>query len=485
LPVLPKPQAILACGFLIPLATTKRRKNHMSTTEISGQEPRLTNNTPTCDDPSLSGDRWVGHYKAMLASDQWKDRIKGIEGLASLNTHYAIAPLCSALEDTGLMVRRSAAQALIALGERYAEEILRQMRPLLNRRDPMVRLAAMIVIYRLTLDQSWLEPMERLLSHRYSGLQDLVSLDSSCIPALLRLRGNPIRSSFDHAVSDMGPEAITLLVAALEHPSTRERAVAMLTASGNSSVQAMIELSRHLDPILRCCAVRVIAGFYTQDGYGMYMFQIDDRWLEPVLDRLLDLAYEPIDRDTQRYVITALGNWRSNRAGPALQRFAESGDPALRELAVRALGSIRDRYATSLLREIVRDERGVIRRHAITALRRIADPVCVPELIGALDDPSGSTRQEAVRALATISSPDAIKALLRVMQHPDRRLAKLAANRFPHMDGPGLHEAVPMLSRLLLMTRKFDGARVCDMAARLLRRIGTPEALAALEEWQR
>jgi HEAT repeat protein len=455
----------------------------MSTNEISGHEPGLTNTQPAQNAPALSGERWVGHFLRMLISDHWGERTKAIAGLARLSSPHAIEPLCDVLENRGLLVQHSATQALIALGERYPEETLQQMRDLLVRTDPMLRLAAMIVIYRLTNDQSLLEPMDWLLSRRYSGLQDLVTLDSSCIPALLRLRGNPARSSFDNAVRNMGDEAITILVAALDDTSTRERAVAMLTAAGNSSVQAMLELSHNPDPILRCCAMRVIAGFYTQDGYGMYVFQIDDRWLEPVLNRLLELADEPIDRDTQRYVITALGKWRSNRAGPALRRFAASGDASLRELAIRSLGKIRDRAATTLLRDIARDERGVIRRHAITALRRIADPACVPDLIGALDDPSGSTRQEAVMALASISSPEAIKALLQVMKQPDRRMAKLAANRFPHMQGPGLYEAVPVLSRLLLMTRKFDGVRVCDMAAQVLRRIGTPEALAALEKW--
>ncbi|MBN2305043.1 MAG: HEAT repeat domain-containing protein [Anaerolineae bacterium] len=118
-----------------------------------------------------------------------------------------------------------------------------------------------------------------------------------------------------------------------------------------------------------------------------------------------------------------------------LAAAVESGSPDLRGAAVHGLSEASGPRVLNLLLTLVQDEDTRVRHNAVRGLDRLADPRSVPALIRLLED-------ETV-----------------YLSHA--------------------------LIRILYASRYALNQRICDIAADALARIGTPEALAAVESWRR
>lgn len=216
--------------------------------------------------------------------------------------------------------------------------------------------------------------------------------------------------------------------------------------------------------------------------------------IDALRDRNCDL------RDSIAYVLSEIGD---PIAVPALlEALSDTSNTSWgRSSAAAALERIGAPAAAPGLLEALAAESTGIRFFAARALGSMGDPSAVPRLTSLLTDlASESWSSEigrvcvcdmAAQALRKIGTKEALAA---VKQQPERIL--------PLLDGEDVEVRVNAIEKLgylrdtvaipklveLLKDRKTKDKRknrLCDLSAQALTRIGTPEALAAVEEWRR
>lgn len=199
-------------------------------------------------------------------------------------------------------------------------------------------------------------------------------------------------------------------------------------------------------------------------------------------ERVCDVAAEVLEQLNVPVANEAVDNWRTDPF-PFFRKALDWYDdqyeiPALRELSKldgdrviealmyamggysqNAFGIARDeiiRRGNGAIPRLVQylDDNNAFRRWvAAYLLGRIGNPIVVSELITALNDPEPKVRCEAAQALGELGDARAVKALRRNLSD---------------------------------QTQCFPGSfikRVCDHAAEKLKRIGTPEAVQAVQKW--
>jgi len=192
----------------------------------------------------------------------------------------------------------------------------------------------------------------------------------------------------------------------------------------------------------------------------------DLQWVELYKDRdheiqrILDVL-DPIPPETQRLVaalnsgveeirpdvIRALGETGHRRALPVLMELLEDEDVTVRGQAAIALGNIGDDSSAPALIEALEDEYDYVRECATVALGNIGDARAIPSLIKALDDMDIEVRRHAVWALGEIGGASVVPVLLEQLGGVDKQ--------------------------------------ICLNAIWALRKMGTPEALKAVEEYEK
>ncbi|MBN1428059.1 MAG: HEAT repeat domain-containing protein [Anaerolineae bacterium] len=158
-------------------------------------------------------------------------------------------------------------------------------------------------------------------------------------------------------------------------------------------------------------------------------------------------ALESTDRHAQR------------SAAGLLWEIGDADTHGLLDTLYYAIGSTRDAVADALDRIGWQPDGIDIAVSYFIAARRWRDclamgKVAVPGLIHALHDPDGNVRRAAAWLLGKSGDPRAVPGLIELLEDT----------------GGGMFGI---------------GERVCDIAAEALERIGTPEALAAVEHWSR
>lgn len=151
------------------------------------------------------------------------------------------------------------------------------------------------------------------------------------------------------------------------------------------------------------------------------------------------------------------------------------------------LGAGGGREAIPRLREALYHRKEEIRRAAAWSLGEIGDPVVVRDLTAALQDRDALVRRNAIAALGKIGDKAAVPRLIDMLADDDPRVRSSAIEVLAGFDDP---RAVPHLIQLLgddtlCGLRKYEALNVNDLAAMALEKLGTDEARAALDGWQR
>ena len=161
---------------------------------------------------------------------------------------------------------------------------------------------------------------------------------------------------------------------------------------------------------------------------------------------------------------------------PLLVKALNDENASVRRGAAKALGKIGDPVAVPVLREALQD-RSVVQEAAI-ALTQIDAPEALQILISALSDTDSTVRDHASDALADMNPPpkDAAPALIAVLNDTEPWVSRHAARALGKIGDPA---AVPMLRKNLT----HRNPRIREAAIGLLKEIGTPEALKAVQEF--
>lgn len=193
-------------------------------------------------------------------------------------------------------------------------------------------------------------------------------------------------------------------------------------------------------------------------------------------------------RDDQwevRWAAAEAAAWIQDKAAvPNLIELIKDPYWVVRIAGIRALLEIRDRAAAQPISRALADTNCNVREAAAEALGVIGDPRAAPALTKALRDTDTHVRVAAVTALGLLASERAEQALLEALNDENeyvRWMALQALNRAPKPT------YTPILVEKLLDEGKpyWETSRICDLSEKLLERIGTPEAIAALESWRK
>lgn len=172
-----------------------------------------------------------------------------------------------------------------------------------------------------------------------------------------------------------------------------------------------------------------------------------------------------VSRDTPTVIqkaIDALDSLEPEKRKEAVKTLSQSSHPAAREALV---GSIQHPLPD-------------VRITAVYALGYIGDAAIVPELINALGDADKDMIIAIIHTLGDIGNSTAVLELLNFLHHEDEYLRRIAVGELGKI---GDVTIIPKLINALL----DEDLEVCRAAAEALKSIATPEALEAVEAWER
>ena len=187
---------------------------------------------------------------------------------------------------------------------------------------------------------------------------------------------------------------------------------------------------------------------------------------------LLIAALKDEDRDIQEQAATVLREIRDPHAVEPFIAALKHEYRWVRGLAADVLGQIGD-LAVEPLIAALKDKDQEVRLLAARALGEIGDPRAVEPLIAALKDKDQEVYWKAARALEQIRDPRAVEPLIAALKDKDQGVRLLAATVLGEIGDP---RAVEPLIAILKVDEKAPW-----QATKALELIGTPEAVAALE----
>jgi len=168
---------------------------------------------------------------------------------------------------------------------------------------------------------------------------------------------------------------------------------------------------------------------------------------------------------------------------PALMIALNDEKPYMRVAAADALACIKDPAAVTGLLEALLDKNRMIGVSAAEALGRIGSAEAVPGLLEALHHAESDVRRASAEALGMIKDSRAVPGLLAALHDPVSYVRRAATEA---LGAIGDDVAVPELVARLADESKewWQNEGVSDIAVQALERIGTGQALAAVENWR-
>jgi len=203
----------------------------------------------------------------------------------------------------------------------------------------------------------------------------------------------------------------------------------------------------------------------------------DIRAVEPLIKALKDKSINLSSNAAE-----ALGVIGDARAVEPLITALKSRDVFLRQSAAEALGIIGDTRAVEPLITALMDEDDFVRQNAARSLGEIGDRRAVEPLIVALTDEDSVVRGDAAMALGVIGDVRAVEPLIAILKDKDMFVRQNVATALGII---GNAQAIEPLTMLLDDDNDDDIFNPSYAAQKALERIGTPEALKALEDWRK
>lgn len=349
----------------------------------------------------------------------------------------ALEPLISALSDTDRGVRTGAAEALGRLGPFTLEPLIGA----LSDTDGHGRAGAAMALTRLK-DSRSLGPL-------------LTALDDS---------DWQVRREVAFALGALDDDrAIERLTQRLDDSQREVRnavALALWQLRASPPINELIAALKDSDVTVRRAIVAALSEIGAVEA------------ISGLVEALRDS-----DHDIRMDIIFALKQLGTKSTLPLLGLLSDA-DQRVRVVAAEALGNLGDLRAVMPLLRALNDSASEVRISAAEALGNLGDPRAVEPLIGALNDYVGGVRESAASALGKLNDARAIEPLIEALSDPDILVQAQAVTVLAAMEAP---QAVEPLTRFL--TNK--GTYMARKAVWALHKIGTPESLAAVEQWER
>jgi HEAT repeat protein len=338
--------------------------------------------------------------------------------------------------------------------------------------------------------------------------------DTAAVNGLLKVLRDEdwrVRRAAARALWQIGAPAVPGLIEAVRDASVdvRSSAAEALGAIGDASaVAGLVEALQDVDALVRRSAAEALGWIRDPAAVPGLIERLDDidkpRWEE---ERVCDMAAQSLERIGTPEALTAVKKWRRTQVVSA-----DEGKPTIPPPIEEPQDKLRAAETLSELKKALHDADWFVRRGAAEALGATRDAKAVPGLLIALKDDDSDVRWVAARALGAIADASAVPALVEALHDRDFLVTEAAAWALWQIGAPavpGLIErlrdpsvdvrggAVEALSAIGdaaavpgLIERLSDteipwlaDERICDIAAGALRRIGTKEALAAVESW--
>ncbi len=427
-----------------------------------------------------------------LTDSRHSVRKNAVSSLAKIGDARAVQPLIRALQDTNEGVRRRAAEALGRIGDvRAVEPLIR----VLKDADDLVRQAAAEALGRLE-DPRAVEPLVAALQDyyvnvRWAVMEALARLGDSRVlgplTSVLEEENRDVRLRAVKALSELGAPAVEPLVTTLKDGDLDVR---------RAAAEALERLG---EPVLE----PLVTAFKNGNGHSPCA-------CAEVLERLGDLAVDPLivaladdNPDVRQRATRLLGQvWDLTEVSQL-----GSDDWKLRIEACWALGRLGDTRAVVPVAAVLKDNHPIAKRAAVKALGQLADARAAEPLIAALKESNPQVRSGAAEALGRLGDVQAVEPLIEAFNDSDKSVRRAAAEALERLGEPAIEPLIAALndSREVVQRRAAQVlANLADVrtvepfraalkkgdgivrweAVRALTRIGTRDALAALEEYE-
>ncbi len=232
----------------------------------------------------------------------------------------------------------------------------------------------------------------------------------------------------------------------------------------------------------------------------------------PLLAGLTDVLWE-LEHDIQDAADMAVRHLGPG-ALPTLLKLLQSDNWKLRRGAAWALGRVRDVAAVPGLVQVLYDEDNLVATEAAIALGEIRDQAAIPWLMETLSHSNWRVRKAAAQSLSAIGKP-AFPALIGALDSAEEDVRPLVIDALKDSDDltvtTALLEATHSASAEVrgaaidALRGRYSGAvverliecladqtrirwsrkRICDIAARVLSTIDSPDTRIVLEQWQK
>ncbi|MCB9451340.1 MAG: HEAT repeat domain-containing protein [Anaerolineaceae bacterium] len=406
-----------------------------------------------------------------LEDTNYKVRSAAAETLGKLGDVRAVEPLISALDDVDKQVCSSAIESLRILGDARAIEPLIGV---LAHKDPWVRWAATNTLKHL--GESMLMPLIDVLQHdnvhvRESAVQLLGVLgDSRAVDPLINTLADispDVRKAAAETLEKLGdPRAVAPLINALadDNWEVRWSIIRTLEQLYKPTLESLLDILRHENTNVRVWAV---------NGLG----KLEDTH---AIELLIQALTDP-DSEVRKSAARILGDLGEPALLPLFNALRHE-NTEVRKISAQILEKLGDVRAFEPLIDALADGDDGVRRSAASALGKLGDVRAFEPLIDALADGDDGVRRSAASALGKLGDVRAFEPLIDALADGDDGVRRSAASALGEL---GDVRAVPALIERLDDTAGQVPFRVCNEAASALKRIGTPEAMAAVREWKR
>ena len=305
-------------------------------------------------------------------------------------------------------------------------------------------------------------------------------------------------------------DAIPGLIEALadENESVRKEADYALARIGKPALPHLLKALQSDDTDLKAGIIKVLGRIGSPSTVSDLVACLSDMsWPHREEVRICDLASVALEYIGTEDALGAVASWkeqiRNAEASSQLHTKVKTGQ-------TKALSVEKPRKQ---LIEELKDNDWSVRRAAVQSLGEAGSKASLPHILNALTDEDSHVRWMAVKTLSNFKGKQVLKGLISALHDDDYLICDAAADVLREIGieaAPALIEAlssnnvnvrgnaaevlgqiqsqsaIPHLVDMLedVSTPRWEGVRICDIAATALEAIGTEQALLALNRWR-